>query len=49
MEICKVCGEKITTEEKSRGTCSDCETAIAKLLVQKSGKGIYSRKVRLKY
>jgi len=46
---CKICGEKITREEKSRGTCSDCEVAISKLIVIKAGKGIYPRKVRLKY
>jgi len=49
MQNCKICGEKITHEEKSRGTCSDCETAISKLIVQKAGKGFYPRKVRLKY
>ncbi len=49
MQICKICGEKISREEKSRGTCSDCEMAIAKLIIQKSGKGLYPRKVSLKY
>ncbi|MBU7005433.1 hypothetical protein [Phosphitispora fastidiosa] len=49
MQSCKICGEKISIEEKSRGTCSDCETAIAKLIIKKSGKGIYPRKVSLKY
>jgi len=46
---CKICGESIKADEKRRGTCKECETAVAKLIVKKAGNGFYPRKVRLKY
>ncbi len=49
MQVCKICGEKLSSEEKRRGTCKDCETAISNLIIHKAGKGFYPRKVRLKY
>ncbi|MHB9094214.1 MAG: hypothetical protein ACYC21_06040 [Eubacteriales bacterium] len=49
MVKCKVCGETLAVNEKRRGTCTDCETDISKLIVQKAGQGLYSRKLRLKF
>ncbi len=49
MQTCKVCGEKLALEERFRGTCKDCETAVAKALMRKVGQGFYSRKARLKF
>ena len=49
MQVCKICGEKLAPNERFRGTCEDCETAITKLITQKMGERSYPRKVRLKY
>lgn len=49
MKTCKICGETLTIEDKFRGTCKECEVAVSKLVLLKAGKGIYSRKARLKF
>lgn len=45
---CKICGEKITLEEKRRGTCRDCEVAIAQVVYQKNSRRLFSRKLRIR-
>jgi len=45
---CKICGETITLEEKRRGTCRDCEIAIAQVVFQKNSKRMFSRKFRIR-
>lgn len=45
---CKICGEKITLAEKHRGTCRECEVAIAQVMFQKNSKRLFSRKFRIK-
>lgn len=45
---CKICGEIITLAEKHRGTCFECEAAIAQVMFQKNGQRLFSRKFRIR-
>ena len=48
MQVCRICAESLKEDEKSRGTCKDCESEIAKNFMQKMIKGYFPKKLRVK-
>lgn len=48
VQFCKICAEKLSDKEKLRGTCKDCENAIARNVLQKISKGYFPKRIRIK-
>jgi len=48
MKVCRICTEKLKDDEKLRGTCRECENAIARNVLQKMHKGFFPKKLRVK-
>lgn len=49
VRVCRICSERLTKQEISRGTCQACENAVSKLVTQKLLKlGSYPRKAKIK-